>query len=269
MKRFLILLMIFGVLVGSVATAEAESGQRTVEASYGPYPAPGTGCNSVGDSFACLILPTRASESFFTAKVTDLHGQPVFVQVKSAGRTWAFCGETTEPIAFKSGSDLHFFLALPNWPLEIHLECPANRIKTTGTISVTLWGWATPPESPAPASESPAPTPIPNESPTTTPPSEPPATVERSVDLVLRGHLRSMGTVVSDDASCQSDVRVVIQRKASTDWLDVGSTTTKTDGAFALRLKDRSGRYRAVVPESSTSERTCLIGVSVTLRHRH
>ena len=145
MRRFLILVMVLGLIAGSVTTAEAAKKtrkplrvERTVEASYGPYPSPVTGCNGVMDPFACLILPTRASESFFTAKVTDLHGQPVFVQVKSAGRTWAFCGETTEPIAFEPGSDLHFFLAIPNWPLEMHLECPANRIKTTGTISVSL-----------------------------------------------------------------------------------------------------------------------------------
>ena len=268
MKRFLILMMIFGLILGSVAPAEAEPGERTVEATYGPYPAPITGCNSVGGSFACLIVPTGASESFFTAKVTDLHGQPVFVQVKSAGRTWAFCGETTEPIAFEPSSDLHFFLVLPNWPLDMCLECPTNRIKTTGTISVSLWGPGFP-ESPSPPSESPAPpSPSPDEPPTT-PPSDPPATVERSVDLELRGHLRSVGAVVTDDASCRSDVPVVIQRKTSAGWVEVGSTTTGTDGDFAIRLKDRSGRYRAVASESSTSERTCPIAVSAILRHRH
>ena len=92
---------------------------------------------------------------------------------------------------------------------------------------------------------------------------------ERSVDLVLRGHLRSRGAIVSDDATCESDVDVVIQRKGSTGWLEVGSTTTDADGAFALRLRDRSGRYRAIAPEASSSETTCVEALSATVRHRH
>jgi hypothetical protein len=142
MKRCLIMFMVLGLIAGSVATAEAKKSpkrvERTVEANYGPYPSPVTGCNGVLEPFACLVVPTWASEAFFTAKVTDLHGQPVFVQVKAAGRTWAFCGETTHPIAFEPGSSLFFYLAIPGWPGEVMLDCPANRIKTSGTISVTL-----------------------------------------------------------------------------------------------------------------------------------
>ncbi|MDQ3962940.1 MAG: hypothetical protein M3277_03380 [Actinomycetota bacterium] len=144
MKRFLIVLMVLGLLVGTVVTAEAKGTkrvERTVEGSYGPYPAPATGCNDVWTSFACMVVSTRTTEAFFTAKVTDAHGQPVFVQVGSSGggTLGTFCGETTEPIGFYPGTELYFYVAQPVWPYpDDVLDCPAHRIKTTGTISVTL-----------------------------------------------------------------------------------------------------------------------------------
>ena len=50
MKRLLIMFMVLGLVVGSVATAEASKKkrtrlERTIEESYGPYPAPVTGCS--------------------------------------------------------------------------------------------------------------------------------------------------------------------------------------------------------------------------------
>lgn len=133
-------LLVLGLMAGTVGVAEATQRptrlERTVERSYGSYPAPVTGCNSVLGSYACVIIPTRTSEAFFTAKVTDVHGQPVFVEVKAGNVSRRFCGETTEAIRFKPGAELHFFVALPNWGIQ--LDCPAHSIKTTGTISVTL-----------------------------------------------------------------------------------------------------------------------------------
>lgn len=144
MKRFLILFMILGLIAGSVATAEAKKKtdratrvERTVEGRYGPYPSPVTGCNEPLGPWTCVTIPTRMHEAFLTAKVTDAHGQPVFVEVSSGGgRIGAFCGETKEPISFSGGSTLYFYVALNNWGASLH--CPAHRIKTTGTISVTL-----------------------------------------------------------------------------------------------------------------------------------
>ena len=148
MRRFLISFLVLGLMAGSVATAEANKKrnrppkleptriERTVEVSYGPYPAPVTGCNSALGSFACAIIPTQPHEAFFTAKVTDAHGQPVFVQVRAGGRKTHFCGETKEPIRFQPSAELYFFVALPNWGIQT--DCPAHSIKTTGTISVTL-----------------------------------------------------------------------------------------------------------------------------------
>jgi hypothetical protein len=146
----LIVLLILGLMAGAVATAEAKKKpkpkpqpkpirvERTVEESYGPYPAPVTGCNSALGPFACAIIPTRPTESFFTAKVTDAHGQPVFVQVsrRGGGDIARFCGKTKGPIGFVGGTELVFYVALPVWGVQT--DCPAHSIKTTGTISVTF-----------------------------------------------------------------------------------------------------------------------------------
>jgi hypothetical protein len=141
--------MVLGLIAGSVATADAKGKkgaatrvERTVEGSYGPYPSPVTGCNEPLGKFYCLAVETRSDESFFTAKVTDVHGQPVFVWVGGAGRgnsPATFCGETTEPIWFPPGAELRFYVAEPAANLfDPALDCPTNRVKTTGTISVTL-----------------------------------------------------------------------------------------------------------------------------------
>jgi hypothetical protein len=140
MKRTVILFVIMGMLTGSIASAEAKNRprrvERTVVGSYGPYPAPVTGCNSALGPFACLILDSHSKESFFTAKVTDAHGQPVSVEVSGDyGFSATFCGETARPVRFPAGSTLEFDLGA-RWFTSLH--CPANRIKTTGTISVTL-----------------------------------------------------------------------------------------------------------------------------------
>src|SRR5688500_17602349 len=89
MRRFLIGLLVLGLMAGSAGIAEARQRparparvERTVERSYGPYPAPVTGCNAALDYFACALITTRTTESFFTAKVTDAHGQPVSVDVE-------------------------------------------------------------------------------------------------------------------------------------------------------------------------------------------
>src|SRR5688572_27216627 len=93
MKRFLILYMVLGLLAGSVATADAKRTrkptrvERTIEENYGPYPAPVTGCNEPLGGWACVVVPTGTNESFFTAKVMDAHGLPVFVEVYSF-REW-------------------------------------------------------------------------------------------------------------------------------------------------------------------------------------
>ena len=147
MKRVLISFLILGLLTGSVATAGAKKKtkptrvERTVEGTYGALPSPVIGCNDPFGPWACLVVKTRGTERFVTAKVTDTHGQPVFVQVIANGgrELGVFCGETSKPIAFKPGSTLEFHLASTKWPGDnAYLDCPANRLKTTGMISATL-----------------------------------------------------------------------------------------------------------------------------------
>lgn len=142
MKRFLIMCITMVLAVGAVATAEAKQPrrvERTVQGSYGPYPSPVTGCNEVLGPWACLTVPTRSTERFFTAKVTDTHGQPVTVEAWVGSRWVVFCGETKEPIAITPGAKLSFDVGLPSAPqAERMSHCPTNRVKTTGTIKVTL-----------------------------------------------------------------------------------------------------------------------------------
>ncbi len=135
--------MVLGLAVGSATTAEAKKAERkrverTVEASYAPpFVAPVTGCQSLLGPFACLIIETRPTEAFFTAKVTDAHGQPVYFEVSGGGQNFrGFCGETPGPISFEPGDSLEFDIGLPRWGVQV--DCPASSIKTTGTISVRL-----------------------------------------------------------------------------------------------------------------------------------
>lgn len=140
MKRVLVILVGLGLLAVSLGTAEAGTSQRvqrTVQGSYGAYPAPVTGCNSALGRWACLTVRTRSTEAFFTATVADTHGRPVMVDVHSRGaRLASFCGKTTRPIAITPGSTLEFDIGLGRWPSIA--PCPAHRLKTTGKIRVTL-----------------------------------------------------------------------------------------------------------------------------------
>lgn len=273
MKRYLTMGMILGLIAGVATTAGAEQRvakpvERTVEEGYGPVPE--IQCNAAWVSLACVAVDAHPTEHSFSAKVKDAHGQPVFVQVVTddGGRVATFCGETAEPVSFDAGSGLEFLIEptpyfWSHWGVEWvgPLDCP-YRVATTGSISVTFFGGTSEePTSPPPApAESPAPQPS---------ASDQPAAVERSLDLALRHHLRGSGSVVAADASCSSDVPVVIQRKRFENWLDVASTTTDGDGAFALRLPDRSGRYRAIAFEARSPEATCLAAKSATVRHQH
>ncbi|HVE98006.1 MAG TPA: hypothetical protein VNA12_02375 [Mycobacteriales bacterium] len=142
MNRILVAVLSLGLIVASGATADAKRRptrvERVVEGRYEAYPAPVTGCNEPLGNFACLIVETRANETYFTAKVTDTHGQPVFFEVRSEqdDSYMHFCGETSEPIAIAPRTRLHVFVALNGWG--IAGGCMHGRVKTTGTIRVTL-----------------------------------------------------------------------------------------------------------------------------------
>jgi hypothetical protein len=228
-----------------------------------------------------VSIETLAGEDSLTAVVTDAHGQPVLGWVLDASEDQfygTFCGQTTEPIRFDRGTKLELWVGTwwPTWSptwwfIPEGVGCFPG-VATTGTIRVTLSGWTTSEDSAALSPEpieSPAPESSPSASPD--PQSSPPGqtAIERSVDLVLRRHLRGVGSIVAADASCRSAVPVLIERKTNDAWIEIASTTTDADGAFTVRLPDRSGRYRAIAPEVNDGEKPCHGAVSPVVRHRH
>lgn len=142
MKRVLVTLVSVALLAGLVATAEAKSKptrvERTVELSYDTSDP--TGCSS-WFGMPCFIIPTRATEQFFTAKVTDATGLPLYLQVHDGERVARFCGATPKPMRLaphdgaRPGS-LTIYVGLPGWAVQT--TCPAYSVKTIGKVSVTL-----------------------------------------------------------------------------------------------------------------------------------
>lgn len=167
MKRFLIAIMIPGVMVGSIAVAGAQASAkgRTVEASYyggqfywphlsEGYPDPFRRrelrrCSESG-LMGCVTVETEASEGSLSAKVIDALGQQVSVLVVAAPASstdletrkiyGSFCGETTQAISFDPGTKLEFWIGSEWWPwwwIVPDLDCNPGPA-TTGTISITL-----------------------------------------------------------------------------------------------------------------------------------
>ena len=146
MKRFLIMLMVFGLVAGLMATAEArkkpQRATRTVEGSY-DTPVLGMFGECAGShGIGCVTFSVGAEERFVTAKVHDAHGLPVFVLIRSVPSGpfgegseiyGTFCGETTEPIAVPAGSDLEFWVGAA---ASVYGCQPG--IATSGTITATF-----------------------------------------------------------------------------------------------------------------------------------
>jgi hypothetical protein len=91
---------------------------------------------------------------------------------------------------------------------------------------------------------------------------------DRDVTLRLRGHLTAKGKVTSDLDDCAAGVNVKIQRRSG-GWRTVGNVTTNDAGKYVADIRDRSGRYRALVPaESIGANDTCLQAKSPKVRHQ-
>ena len=156
MKRFLIISMTLGLMLGCLATAGAEQrapgAKRTVEASYlgAQLLYEYRSCPLSGGS-GCVTLETLPTEGALTARATDAHGQPVSVWVVDASegrggldgpnRVYgSFCGKTTETIWFEPGTTLELWVGgewWPTWWIVPKVKCFPGAA-TTGTISVTL-----------------------------------------------------------------------------------------------------------------------------------
>lgn len=98
-----------------------------------------------------------------------------------------------------------------------------------------------------------------------------PALHRRSVSLALRRHLIASGRVLVRDryADCASGVRVDVQRRVGRRWRTVRSTSTTEAGRYTARLRDRRGRYRAIVRREQAGDHTCFAAVAAVRTHRH
>jgi hypothetical protein len=114
-------------------------------------------------------------------------------------------------------------------------------------------------------------------SPSTSPSPSPTATAgpptARTVTLDLRKHLNAKGQITAEQGAstdCYSDVTVDIQRKTKNGWRTIKFATTDNDGTYRTKLKDRKGKYRALVNELVINDvLVCLSDVSPIARHRH
>jgi len=95
----------------------------------------------------------------------------------------------------------------------------------------------------------------------------------RSVTLSLKKHLVAKGVVSVGDAftACAASVPVKIQRRSSGGWKNVGSTTTTASGSYSKKIKDKEGKYRALVksftPNSGVD--VCSKAKSPVRKHTH
>jgi IPT/TIG domain len=95
----------------------------------------------------------------------------------------------------------------------------------------------------------------------------------RSVTLGLKKHLVAGGAVSVGDGftACVANVPVKIQRKTSSGWKSVGSTTTDASGSYKKKIKDKPGKYRAKALKVSLNNGVdvCLGDTSPTRKHTH
>jgi IPT/TIG domain len=95
----------------------------------------------------------------------------------------------------------------------------------------------------------------------------------RSVTLKLKKHLVAKGVVNVADTftACESGVPVKIQRRVSGSWKNVGSATTTTSGSYSKKLKDKTGKYRALVKKITLNNGAdvCKKAKSPVRKHTH
>jgi subtilisin family serine protease len=93
----------------------------------------------------------------------------------------------------------------------------------------------------------------------------------RTVSLQLRKHLVARGSVAVLDgfAGCGQDVLVELQRKRDGVWKTVRRVAANDEGSFKSPMADRSGKYRARVPQTQSGSDLCSEDVSPSVKHRH
>ena len=82
--------------------------------------------------------------------------------------------------------------------------------------------------------------------------------------LVARGHVR----VLDGYSGCAAYEPIRIQWRRRGGWTTIGSTQTNQAGAYSLRVRSRSGPYRARAPRTSSGAHTCLTATSKSIASR-
>jgi subtilisin family serine protease len=99
-----------------------------------------------------------------------------------------------------------------------------------------------------------------------------PSTHARSITLFLRRHLVAKGRLAVNDgySECRAGVPVQLQRRTGDRWSTVARDVTGGLGYFSVRVRDRTGIYRAVAVRASLgTDHICSRAVSLASRHRH
>ena len=115
MKRILVLFLVLGIAVGSLATASAAKKKkpkpRVVMADYGPDP---TGSlirvdlGTPGTSIAQVPFTPTATERKVSVALADDSGQPVRGRVRQddSDISGYFCGKTSAPVRIAAGAEI-------------------------------------------------------------------------------------------------------------------------------------------------------------------
>lgn len=150
MRKHLVLLLVLGMLFGSIASAEAgkkkKKPKKVTREVQGSYDTPALivagACSQTG-AIGCVAIVTGPTEKFLSAEITDGHGQPVYVSVQADTNGdqqddaiyGNFCGKTDEPIAVDPGTELHLWVGAQADPGIV--GCVPG-FGTSGTIDATL-----------------------------------------------------------------------------------------------------------------------------------
>ena len=150
MRKPLVLLLVLGMLFGSIVSAEAGKKKRKpkkiTRKVQGQYDAPSLiavgFCGQTG-AVGCVSIVTGPKEKFLKATINDAHGLPAYVAISADtdGNSQddttfgSFCGTTEEPIQVEPGVELHMWVGLQADP---GFAGCAPGIATSGTIDVTL-----------------------------------------------------------------------------------------------------------------------------------
>ncbi len=96
---------------------------------------------------------------------------------------------------------------------------------------------------------------------------------ERKVTLKLRKHIRASGNVTVTDGfvACAANVPVQIWFYGKSSDRLVKETTTKANGKYSVKIKDKKGRYYAYAPVADVDpSNACLPAFTKRLiKHKH